>query len=99
MNKNNTVNYTGVTNNLVRRLTEHKSHLNVNSFSATYNVTKLVHYELFHDIKDAITREKKIKNLNKINKLNLIKSHNPDFSDLSVEWDEFNNDESRHSKN
>ena len=95
MNKNNTVNYTGVTNNLLRRLIEHKSHSNVNSFSATYNVTKLVHYELFHDIRDAIVREKKIKNLNKINKLNLIKSHNPDFSDLSAEWDEFSNNESR----
>ena len=52
--------YVGVTNNLVRRIWEHKEKL-VEGFSKKYNLTQLVYYEIFSDISDAITREKKIK--------------------------------------
>ena len=56
-NKNNTVLYTGVTNNLVRRIWEHKSKIN-EGFTKKYNVTKLVYFEKFDDPQTAITREK-----------------------------------------
>ena len=59
-NKNNTVLYTGVTNDLCRRLYEHKNHLN-DGFTKRYNLEKLVYFETFTNIKDAIIREKTIK--------------------------------------
>ena len=57
-NKYNNVIYTGVTNHLVRRIYEHKSHLDKNSFTAKYNVTKLVYYEYTGDVRAALEREK-----------------------------------------
>jgi len=60
--KDNSVFYTGVTNDLVRRVLEHKIHLN-DGFTKKYNVTKLVYYELFFNIEDAIKREKTIKKI------------------------------------
>ena len=59
-NKNNTVLYTGVTNNLKRRVNEHKNKL-INGFTKKYNIEKLVYYEIFNDIRLAIEREKQIK--------------------------------------
>lgn len=59
-NKNNTVLYTGVTNNLVRRMEEHKFKQNPNSFTVRYNIEKLVWYENYTDIVEAIAREKQI---------------------------------------
>jgi putative endonuclease len=81
-NKHDTVLYTGVTNNLERRLYEHKSGL-VNGFSKKYNLHKLLYYEVFSSIRDAIAREKQLKNWRREWKLNLIKTTNPDLVDLS----------------
>jgi len=81
MNKSNTVIYTGVTNNLVRRIREHQNK-RVSSFTSKYNVTKLVYFETFNDIKEAIKREKQLKGGSRRRKLNLIKNVNPAFNDL-----------------
>ena len=59
-NKNNTVLYTGVTNNLIRRMEEHKFKMYPKSFSARYNIDKLVWYENYTDIGEAIAREKQL---------------------------------------
>lgn len=83
-NKHNTVLYTGVTNNLIRRIYEHKNKL-IKGFTSKYNITKLVYYELFDDIVEAIKREKQIKGGSRTKKINLIKSINPEFRDLYEE--------------
>ena len=75
-NKNRTVLYTGVTNNLKLRLHQHESKLNLNSFSARYNVHFLIYFEKFTWIQLAIEREKEIKNMSREKKLNLIKEIN-----------------------
>ncbi|OGE04317.1 excinuclease ABC subunit C [Candidatus Curtissbacteria bacterium RIFCSPLOWO2_02_FULL_40_13b] len=80
-NKYNRVLYTGITNNLIRRLYEHKNKL-VSSFTSKYNVTKLIYWEAFDSPLDAIAREKQIKAGSRVRKLELIKSINPDFEDL-----------------
>ena len=72
--------YTGVTNDLCRRMIEHKQRLH--GFTAKYNVTKLVHCEEFQDIRDAIQREKQIKAGNRKKKIELIESQNPEWKDL-----------------
>ena len=84
-NSNNTVLYTGVTSDLLRRVYEHKTGLNKNSFTSKYNIEKLVYYEVFHSIEEAINREKQIKGGNRKKKENLINIRNPDWKDL---WDE-----------
>lgn len=76
-NKNKTVLYTGVTNNLKRRVQEHKEKINPNSFTARYNVCYLLYYEHFGWIQQAIAREKEIKNLTRAKKEALIKTTNP----------------------
>ena len=81
-NKNNTVLYTGVTNDLCRRLYEHKNHLN-DGFTKRYNLEKLVYFETFTNIKDAIIREKTIKGWTRAKKNVLIDSLNPQWKDLS----------------
>lgn len=73
--------YIGVTNNLIRRVYEHKKGL-VEGFTKQYRVKKLVYYEIFKEIRDALTREKQIKHWNREWKLNLIKKTNPTFSDI-----------------
>lgn len=80
-NKINTVLYTGVTNNLVRRIYEHKQKL-VLGFTAQYNISKLVWFEVYEDINEAIKREKQIKGGSRNKKLDLINLSNPDFKDL-----------------
>ena len=60
-NNNNTVLYTGVTNDLIRRVYEHKNHADPNSFTAKYKVEKLIYFEETTDVKAAIEREKQIK--------------------------------------
>jgi putative endonuclease len=77
--------YTGVTNNLERRIYEHKHKL-VEGFTKKYNLTRLVYYETTCDIKDAISREKQIKGWLRSKKVNLIESINPNWNDLSEEW-------------
>jgi putative endonuclease len=81
MNKTNTVIYTGVTNNLVRRIYEHK-HKSNNSFTSKYKVNKLVYYEIFGDVNEAIKREKQIKAGSRKKKIDLILKDNPRFDDL-----------------
>ena len=61
MNKNNTVNYTGVTNDLTRRIFEHKTDKHPLSYASKYNINKLVYFEEFHSVRNAIAREKEIK--------------------------------------
>ena len=84
-NKNNKVLYTGVTNNLKRRLNEHKNKL-VEGFTKKYNVYKLVYFETYKSIKTAIKREKQIKGWLRIKKIELIESQNPEWEDLSKDW-------------
>ena len=81
-NKNNTVLYIGVTSNLPQRIEEHKQKRYENSFSARYNLNKLVYYEQFQMIGDAIGREKQLKSGNRATKEQLINSINPNWNDL-----------------
>lgn len=82
-NFSNTTFYIGVTNNLERRIYEHRSGL-VEGFSKKYKLHKLVYFEDFGDVSQAITREKQLKNWHRNWKINLIKSVNPNFLDLSL---------------
>ena len=74
--------YIGLTNNLTRRIQEHKDKL-IEGFTKKYNLTKLVYFESVNDIKDAIRREKQLKNWHRDWKINLIESINPKWLDLS----------------
>jgi putative endonuclease len=82
--KNGTL-YTGVTTNLDKRLYEHTSKANVGSFTAKYDVNKLVWYVAGNNISVAIELEKKIKNRNRAWKIALIEKSNPDWKDLSLD--------------
>ncbi|MBR2616995.1 MAG: GIY-YIG nuclease family protein [Clostridia bacterium] len=84
-NKMKTVLYTGVTNNLVRRMYEHKNK-RVDGFSKRYNLDTLVYFEMTTDVRSAISREKQIKNLLRRKKEGLINSINPEWKDLSLEF-------------
>jgi putative endonuclease len=77
--------YVGVTNNLERRLFEHKSKL-VDGFTKRYNIDRLVYFEQTTDVLSAITREKQIKSWNRSKKISLIEATNPTWEDLSTEW-------------
>ena len=81
-NAHKTVIYTGVTNDLVRRVYEHKNHLDKKSFTAQYNVDNLVYYEVTTNPESAIAREKQIKGWNRKRKNKLIESKNPSWTDL-----------------
>ena len=81
-NQNNNVLYTGVTNDLIRRVYEHKHHLDKSSFTAHYNVTKLVCFEETIDAEAAIAREKQIKSWKRARKIDLIIESNPRMLDL-----------------
>lgn len=77
--------YTGMTNNPIRRVREHK--LGIGSvFTSKYKVDRLVYFERFEDVRNAIDREKVIKSWHRIRKVALIVSVNPDWRDLSLEW-------------
>ncbi len=73
--------YTGVTSELKKRIWEHREKL-VDGFTKRYNVTKLVYYEIFADIRDAIAREKQIKAGSRQKKIDLINGLNPEWRDL-----------------
>ncbi|HOO72411.1 MAG TPA: GIY-YIG nuclease family protein [Spirochaetota bacterium] len=80
-NKYNTILYTGVTNNLIKRVFEHKEKT-IEGFTKKYNCNKLVWFEEALNIKSAIAKEKQIKKWKKDYKINLINSMNPDWKDL-----------------
>ena len=80
-NKSNSVIYTGVTNDLIKRVYEHKNKL-VKGFTEKYNVIKLVYYEIFDYLQDALKREKQIKGWLREKKVNLIELKNPEWNDL-----------------
>jgi len=82
-NKNNTVLYTGVTSDMKNRIKAHKVRRHPDSFSAQYNLYKLVYFEVFETIGEAIAREKIIKGSSRKRKLTLISSVNPEWSELS----------------
>ena len=83
-NRRNTVLYTGVTNDLKIRIHEHKAKL-VGGFTKKYNVTKLVYYEIFHDVENAIVREKQIKAGSRRKKIDLVNQMNKEWRDLYEE--------------
>ena len=82
-NKYNTVFYTGVTNNLARRIYEHKNKL-IPGFTAQYNIWKLIYYEEYISIDDALNREKQVKNYRREKKFKLIKVLNPSLNEIEV---------------
>ncbi len=84
-NKNNTVIYTGVTSDLVKRMHQHKTKF-YKGFSAKYNCNKLVYFETFTDIREAIKREKQIKAGSRKKKEALINKDNPNWNDLAATW-------------
>ena len=81
-NAHKTVLYTGVTNDLIRRVYEHKHHLDKGSFTSQYNVENLIYYESTSDAVAAIEREKQIKSWNRKRKIKLIEHKNPNWDDL-----------------
>ena len=87
-NDTNVCLYVGVTNDLIRRLYEHKNNLDPKSFTSQYNIHKLVYYEETSDPYTAISREKQIKGWNRKRKNRLVESLNPRWKDLSEGWSE-----------
>jgi putative endonuclease len=83
-NKSRTL-YAGITNNLERRVYEHKNKL-IEGFTKRYNITKLVYYEVTSDVHAAIEREKQIKGWLRNKKIALIETMNPQWADLSEGW-------------
>lgn len=84
-NAYNTVLYTGITNDLHRRVLEHRSGKG-STFTSRYRVTRLVYFETVEDVRVAITREKQIKAGSRQKKLDLVNSMNPEWNDLSLEY-------------
>jgi len=82
-NRSNRVLYIGSTATLYDRVYEHKTKFYTNSFTAKYNINKLVYYEYFHFIDEAIARERQIKNMSRQKKINLIERNNPEWKDLT----------------
>jgi putative endonuclease len=79
--RKNTVLYTGVTSDLLKRIYEHKEDV-IEGFTKRYSVHKLVHYEVYNDVQEAIKREKNIKKWNRDWKIELIEKNNPEWRDL-----------------
>ena len=85
-NWNHRVLYTGITNNLQRRLFEHKNEL-ADGFTKKYHVHKLVYFETTSDVRSAIAREKQIKSWSRAAKNRLVSAMNPEWIDLSEHWE------------
>ena len=85
-NRTDSVLYVGVTNDLRRRLFEHQNEL-ADGFTKRYHVHKLVYFETTTDVKAAIEREKQIKSWSRARKNALVKTMNPKWEDLSLEWE------------
>jgi putative endonuclease len=77
--------YVGMTNDLVKRIEEHKERMH-DGFTSKYNVDQLVYYESYEKSTDATTNEKRLKKWNRQWKINLIEEHNPDWNDLSKDF-------------
>ena len=77
--------YVGVTNNLERRVYEHKNKL-LEGFTSRYNISWLVYYAATNDVREAIAREKEIKGWLRAKKVALVNEFNPEWKDLSLEW-------------
>ena len=77
--------YTGVTNDLARRVNEHKQGLTP-GFTTRYRITRLVYYEEFADVRDAIAREKQIKAWTRARRISLVEGRNPSWQDLAAQW-------------
>ena len=77
--------YTGVTSNLLQRVSQHKDEI-LEGFSAKYNCKMLVFYEVFQTMIDAIAAEKKLKGGSRLSKIKYIQSRNPEWKDLSLDW-------------
>lgn len=86
MTNNSKTLYIGVTSDLKRRIYEHKNKL-IDGFTKKYNLTKLVYFETFNSIEDAIHREKQLKNWHRQWKINLIESMNKEWKDLYLEFE------------
>ena len=84
-NSRHSVLYIGVTSNLITRIHQHQTKVFSSSFTAKYNCDKLIYWEGFHSIEEAITREKQLKKWNRAWKENLINTVNSDWKDLSDE--------------
>ena len=84
--KNGTL-YIGMTNDLERRMVEHKNKL-VDGFTKKYNLTKLMYFESFQYVNDAIRREKQLKSWNRQWKINLIEEEKKEWKDLAFDWNE-----------
>jgi len=95
MSNNSRTLYIGVTDNLTRRVYEHKNKL-LEGFTKRYNLTKLVYYETTNDINAAIRREKQLKNWHREWKINLIESINKEWRDLAEEF--FGENETKDAK-
>ena len=78
--------YVGVTNDLMRRVFEHRHRKDPQSFTARYNLTQLVYFEETSDVKAAITREKQLKSWSRARKVALIDAMNPTHDDLAADW-------------
>ena len=77
--------YVGVTNDLERRVFEHRNPMQP-TFTSRYHITRLVYFEPFSDVRDAIEREKRIKGWTRAKKLALVEDSNPTWQDLAEEW-------------
>ena len=86
-NKNRTTLYIGITNDLQRRVWEHRNYFHKNCFTAKYNLENCIYYEFFQNIEEAIRREKQLKKWNRAKKEMLINNMNPAWNDL---WEEIN---------
>ncbi|MDA0176007.1 MULTISPECIES: GIY-YIG nuclease family protein [Mesoflavibacter] len=84
-NKHNSTLYIGVTNDLERRMFEHKNKL-VEGFSSKYGLDKLIYFEIYQYVNDAIKREKNMKKWKRQWKINLVEKDNPNWEDLSKDW-------------
>ena|SRR5699024_2080954 len=84
-NKNNTVLYIGITNNLKRRMSQHRRKVHPKTFSARYNLCKLIYFESFSSKKEALKRERQMKKWNRAWKIELIEKENPEWKDLIKE--------------
>lgn len=84
-NKRNGTLYVGMTNNLIRRVLQHKDGI-IEGFTKKYGIKTLVYFETYHSVNNAITREKQLKKWKRMWKIGLIEKENPNWNDLASDW-------------